>query len=176
VQTYGADLGVTYAFTPQLSAALNYSWFGYSLDKNDLANDGNKDGRVTDLDLPINTPANKASVALNYSSSKWFGSIFTRWVERYNFFSGINVASETIPELGIRENARFGRTFNYGPLGGFVNVDVSAGYRFGKVVTLSGQVSNLFNARVYEFVGSPIIGRLYSLELKVNIPAIGSKK
>lgn len=176
VQTYGADLGITYAFTPQLSATLNYSRFGYSLDKNDLANDGNKDGRVTDLDLPINTPANKASFLVNYSSSKWFGSVFTRWVERYNFFSGIHVASETIPELGIRENARFGRTFNYGPLGGFVNVDVSAGYRFGKVVTLSGQITNLFNARVYEFVGSPIIGRLYSLELKVNIPAIGSKK
>lgn len=175
VYTYGADFGMTYFANQHLNFVLNYSWFGYNLDKEDLNNDANRDGRVTDLDLPINTPANKLNFSANYSGKKWFGSVLTRWVQEYDFFSGINVAAATNPELGIVENARFGRTFNYGPLGGFVNVDVSLGYRFGKYLTLSGQVTNLFDTDVYEFVGSPFIGRLYSLEMKINLPAIGKK-
>ncbi len=175
VNTYGADFGLTYMFNSKLSANLNYSFFDYSLDKDDLANDGNRDGEVTDLDLPINTPKHKASLALNYGNGKFFGSLFTRWVDAYNFYSGINIASETREELGIQENARTGSNFNYGPLGGFVNVDISAGYYLSDYFTVSAQISNLFDAEVREFVGSPVIGRLYSVELKVNLPAIKRK-
>lgn len=52
-------------------------------------------------------------------------------------------------------------------------MDVSAGYRFNNYFTASAQVSNLFDSEVREFVASPFIGRLYSVELKVNLPAIG---
>ncbi|MBC6605764.1 TonB-dependent receptor [Hymenobacter sp. BT188] len=174
VDTYGADLGLNYTLTNALGLVLNYSWFGYELDESDLGNDGNKDGKVQqEIDLPINTPAHKASLGINYSQKKLFGSVFTRWVQAYDFFSGINVAAEANPDLNLRENARFGRTWNYGPLGGFVNVDVSAGYRFNNYFTASAQVSNLFDSEVREFVASPFIGRLYSVELKVNLPAIG---
>ena len=175
VDTYGADLGLSYFFTNSLSLALNYSYFGFKLDRSDLNNDGNKDGKVTDTDLPINTPAHKGSLALNYSGKKLFGSVFGRYVQAYDFYSGINVAASANAELGVRENARFGRTWNYGPLGGFTTVDVSAGYRLSSYLTASAQVVNVFDTKMREFVASPFIGRLYSAELKVMIPAIGSK-
>jgi iron complex outermembrane receptor protein len=75
----------------------------------------------------------------------------------------------------VVENQRVGRSFNNGPLGGFFNVDLGVGYTFKERYTLSAQVVNVFDAEVREFVASPAIGRLYSLELKVNLPAIGKK-
>jgi outer membrane receptor for ferrienterochelin and colicins len=174
VDTYGADFGLTFAPTQALSFVANYSYFDYKIDKDDLNNDGNKDGKVNQLDLSINAPKNKFSLAANYSQGKIFGSVFTRWVQEFDFFSGINVAAKADETLGLKENARFGRTWNYGPLGGFTNVDVSAGYRFNGFFTASAQVTNLFDTQVREFVASPFIGRLFSVELKVNIP--GFKK
>ena len=73
-------MGLSYYLTPALSVVANYSWFGFKLDKNDLRNDGNGDKKVTDVDLPINTPAHKGSLAVNYSGKKSFGSVFGRYV------------------------------------------------------------------------------------------------
>ena len=115
------------------------------------------------------------STTSNYSGKKFFGSVFTRYVQAYDFYSGINVAAAANPTLGVRENARFGRTYNYGPLGGFITVDVSAGYRLSSYLTASAQVVNLFDTKMREFVASPFIGRLYSAELKVMLPALGAK-
>ncbi|MFD2246841.1 TonB-dependent receptor [Pontibacter ruber] len=170
VDTYGADFGLTFAPTKALNFVANYSYFGYEIDKDDLGNDGNKDGKVNQLDLSINAPANRFSLAANYSQGKFFGSVFGRWVQEFDFFSGINVAAKADEALGLKENARFGRTWNYGPLGGFTNFDVSAGYRINKYLTTSAQVTNVFDSKVREFVASPFIGRLYSVELKVNLP------
>lgn len=173
VSTYGADFGATYYLSNSLSFVLNYSYFNYSLDTSDLRNDGNRDGKVQpQIDLPINTPKHKGSFAVNYSDKKFFGSIFTRYVQAYDFFSGINVAAAANPEFNIRENARYGRTWNYGPLGGFTTVDLSAGYHLTSYLTASAQVVNVFDTKMREFVASPFIGRLYSAELKVNIPGI----
>ncbi len=193
VNTYGFDLGLTYSLNSRVNLVANYSYFDFTLDEEDPSNDGNRDGLVNALDLPINTPNHKASFAFNYSDKKFFGSILTRWVQAYDFFSGINVAARgssdiflnlpAVPALGLEaeryelaENARFGRTFNNGPLGGFVNVDVSMGYRINEKITLGGQVVNVFNnTNVREFVASPFIGRLYQLELKVNLPGYVKK-
>ena len=103
-----------------------------------------------------------------------FGTVFTRWVDAYDFFSGINVAAATNTDLvyggsPVVEGQRVGRDFNEGPLGGFVNVDVSAGYRFMDQVTLMGQVVNVFDSEVREFVASPAIGRLYTVQLRVDL-------
>ncbi len=175
VDTYGADLGLTFAPVKALNLVANYSYFGYKIDREDLTNDGNRDGKVNQLDLSINAPANRFSLAANYSQGKFFGSVFTRWVQAFDFYSGINVAAHADEALGVKENARFGRTWNYGPLGGFTNVDVSAGYRINKHFTASAQVNNVFNARVREFVASPFIGRMFSVELKVNVPSFTRK-
>lgn len=174
VATYGADVSFNYRITSALLATLNYSWFGYDLDNNDTANDGNRDGKVNENDLPINTPTHKLGVGLNYSKGKFFSSFFGRYVQAYDFFSGINVAAKTNPTLiyagsPVYENRQVGRNFNFGPLGGFFNVDLSAGYHFGKL-TVAAQAINLFGSEVREFVASPVIGRLLSLEVKIDLP------
>lgn len=68
----------------------------------------------------------------------------------------------------IVENAQNGRTWNYGQLGGFT-VDANAGYNFNDNLSLGLSITNLFNAEIREFVASPVIETLISLELKYNI-------
>jgi outer membrane receptor for ferrienterochelin and colicins len=178
--TYGYDLGVNYFFTDALSFSANYSYFDYAIDENNLENDFNNDGKVTELDVLVNAPKHKASGALNYQSKKIFGSLFSRWVQAYNYYSSFQIASETIPGavyrgMPIVEDALSGDAWNYGPLGGFVSFDISAGYRINKMFRLSGQVTNLFNTEQREFTAAPPTGRLFSLELRVDLPAINSK-
>jgi outer membrane receptor for ferrienterochelin and colicins len=173
VDTYGFDAGLSYFINPNLNVALNYSFFDFSLDTDDPRNDSNRDGRINETDLPINTPRHKASLALNASQPRWFGSVFTRWVEEYDFFSGINVAARTNRDLiyngsPVVAGQRVGRDFNHGPLGGFVNVDLSLGYRVNPMFTVAGHVTNVFDTEVREFVASPPIGRLVSAEVRVN--------
>ncbi|MFA4923310.1 MAG: TonB-dependent receptor, partial [Ignavibacteriaceae bacterium] len=166
VNTYGADIGLNYYLNETVDFVFNYSYFNFKLDKGDLQNDGDKSGKVTDTDLPINTPKNKLGFGVNVNYQNFFGTVFTRWVQKYNFFSGINVAAATDTNIVISgtkviENARVGRGWNYGPLGGFVNIDLSAGYKFNKNIALSVQVTNLFDTKEREFVASPFISRLF---------------
>jgi len=181
VNTYGADVSLNYSIADGLLGTINYSWFDFDLNTDDLANDGNRNGKVDENDLPINTPTHKLGLGLSYSKSKFFGSLFGRWVDEYDFFSGINVAAKTNTELiyagsPVVEGARVGRSFNYGPLGGFFNLDVSLGYKINDYLTIAGQVVNVLDQEVREFVASPVIAPLYSLEVKINLPAIGGKK
>lgn len=175
VDTYGADVGLNYFFNDQNRFSFNYSYFDYSLDKNDPANDANMDGKVLETDLPINTPTHKFGLGYYYTGNKFFGSLYGRYVEEYDFFSGINVAAETQDLDGdgineIVEDARVGRTWNYGPLGGFFNVDLNLGYHFAENWTLGASVTNIFDSEVRQFVASPVIGRLYMVELKYHLP------
>ena len=181
VDTYGADLGINYYLNNKNRLAFNYSYFDFDLDKDDLANDANRDGTVTKTDLPINTPKHKANLGYYFTGDKFFGSVFGRWVQEYDFFSGINVAAETQDLDGdgvneIVENARVGRTWNYGPLGGFVNFDLNLGYNLNDNTTLSASVTNLFDSDVREFVASPAIGRLFVLEMKYKFGQSKSNK
>jgi hypothetical protein len=50
------------------------------------------------------------------------------------------------------------------------------GYHINDYLTVSGQVINVLDQEVREFVGSPVIQPLYSLEVKVNLPAFGKKE
>jgi len=182
VNTFGADFGFQYAFNKELSARLNYSYFGFDLDEEDLDNDGNGDGVVNVNDLPINTPAHKLGVGLDYrktlaGESAIFASLFGRWVAAYDFFSGINVAAATNEELiyggsPVVEGQVVGRDFNEGPLGGFFNIDLSVGYKINKTATFSLQCTNLLNSDVREFVAAPSMRRMLNAELKINLDAI----
>jgi len=177
VDTYGFDLGLNYRFNNKFNLDFNYSFFDYSVDEDNLEeNDFNNDGEVNKLDVLVNAPTHKAGLGLNYSDSKWFGTVFARWVQEFDYFSSFQIAAET-QDLVYRgtpvvEDARSTDTWNYGPLGGFVNVDLGVGYHFNDTFTLSGQITNLFDAEFREFTASPFIGRLYSLELKIDLPAI----
>lgn len=175
VDTYGADLGINYFLNDKNRLSFNYSYFDYSLDTDDLANDGNRDGVVLETELPINTPKNKFGIGYYYTGSKFFGSLYGRYVQEYDFFSGINIAAETQDLNGdgvddVVENARNGRTWNYGPLGGFFNLDLNVGYNFNENWTVGVSVTNLLDSEVRQFVASPEIGRLFMVELKYHLP------
>ncbi|WP_225036611.1 TonB-dependent receptor [Winogradskyella sp. SM1960] len=170
VDTYGFDVGLNYYFSDSFRTSVNYSYFGRNLDTDDLANDGNLDGQVLESELPINTPNNKFSVGFHYNKGKFYGAIYGRYVEKYDFFSGIHVAAETQDQDGdgvneIVENARVGRTWNYGQLGGFT-IDANAGYNVTDQLSMGLSVTNLLNSEVREFVASPAIETLVSFELK----------
>ena len=152
--------------------SFNYSYFDRDLDTDDLANDGNLDGQVLENELPINTPNHKFSVGMHYNKGKFYGAVFGRYVEKYDFFSGINVAAKTQDQDGdgineIVENAQVGRTWNYGQLGGFT-IDANAGYNVSDQLSMGLSITNLLNAEIREFVASPAIETLVSLELKYN--------
>ncbi len=173
VDTYGLDVGLNYYFDNGFRSSFNYSYFDRNLDKNDLANDGNLDGKVLESELPINTPNHKFSLGFHYNKGNFYGAIYGRYVQKYDFFSGINIAAKTQDLDGdgtneIVENARNGRTWNYGQLGGFT-VDANAGYNFSDSLSLGMSITNLFNAEVREFVASPVISTLISFELKYKI-------
>lgn len=177
VNTYGFDFGATYYFNPNFSANFNYSYFDYTVDEDNLENDFNNDGVVNFLDILVNAPTNKFGLGLNYSGDKFFGSIFGRWVESYDYFSSFQIASQSHPGLTYRgkpivENARSADTFNYGPLGGFFTVDLSLGYRINEIFTVSAAAANLFNQELREFTASAPTRGLYTMELRINLPAI----
>jgi len=175
VDTYGADFGLNYFINDQNRLSFNYSYFDYTLDEDDPANDANRDGLVLETDLPINTPQNKFGIGYYYTGTKFFGSLYGRYVQEYDFFSGINIAAETQDLDGdgvndVIENARNGRTWNYGPLGGFFNLDLNVGYNLNENWTVGASVTNILNSEVRQFVASPEIGRLFMVELRYNLP------
>lgn len=181
VDTYGVDLGVNYYFTDAWRGVVNYSYFGRKLDLNDKNNDGNNDGKVLETELPINTPANKVTLGVNYVTPKWFGALYGRYVQKYDFFSGVSTAAKTQDldgngTIDITENAYYapGRLWNYGQLGGFT-MDMNLGYNFNNGMTLGANVTNLLNANIREFAGSPAIKRLYSLEFKYTVDFFKNK-
>lgn len=172
VDTYGFDLGLTYYFSDNYNMTLNYSFFDYTLDKNDMANDGDGNGVVTVLDLPINTPKNKISSAFNFTRDKFYGSLLSRYIQKYDFFSGRNVAAKTNTDLVIGgdpviEGQRVGKKFNYGQLGGFF-LSLNLGYKITDHFSLGAYVNNIFDTNNYEFVASPPSERTYGAELKIK--------
>ena len=171
-QTYGFDIGLNYLLTDEITLDFNYSYFDFPIDENELENDFDGDGTVTKLDVLVNAPRNKGSIGVNYAKDKIFGNVFVRWVEEFDYFSSFQIAAET-QDLSYRgvpivENARSADTWNYGPLGGFVNVDLGLGYKVTDSFTASAAITNLFDAEYREFTASPFIGRLWSVELRYH--------
>lgn len=119
----------------------------------------------------------------NLCKEKLFASISARWVPQYEFYSGSQIGTEAGKGsqgkvVGINplngQPRYYLKNFDWGPLGDFVTVDLSAGYKFNEMVSANMGITNLFNTRQIEFVGSPSIGRLFMFELKVQVPN-GSK-
>ena len=55
-------------------------------------------------------------------------------------------------------------------MGGFTTFDISTGVKLNSQLSIGAGISNVFNVKQLEFVGSPSIGRLFSVELKAHIP------
>ncbi len=174
VNTYGFDIGTTYYINDKWSSSFNYSYFDYSVDEDNMDNDFNNDGVVNFLDILVNSPNHKFNVGLNYSDTKWFGTLFGRWVQSYDYFSSFQIASQSHPGLTYRgvpivENARSADTFNYGPLGGFFTVDATLGYRVSDQLQISAAATNLFNQALREFTATAPTKGLYTIEFRVSL-------
>jgi outer membrane receptor for ferrienterochelin and colicins len=173
VRTYGFDIGLNYYFSNNYNLTVNYSYFDYDLDRNNLKNDGNFDGKVTDNDLSINTPKNKISTAFNARFNKFYGTLFARWVQEYDFFSGRNVAAATNPEniyngSPVIEGQRVGTQWNYGPLGGFF-LSINGNYQFTRMFNVGIYVNNILGTGNYEFVPTAPTETTFGIELKLSI-------
>jgi len=114
----------------------------------------------------------------NLCKEKFFINITARFVQQYDFISGNQIGTyEGKGKRGVILRPGLPpllKNFNWGSLGGFTTVDINTGYIFNKNVSLNIGVTNLFNSRQIEFVGSPSIGRLIMAEIKVHVP--NSKK
>ncbi|WP_439504940.1 TonB-dependent receptor [Sediminibacterium sp.] len=187
VASYGVDLGLNYYFNDNVSWAVKYSWFGSDITKNNIKNDANRDGYVSLEERSLNAPANRFSSTLsfqNMAKGKMFLNISMRWVESYDLYSGnqigtkVGAGSRGVVYGGINPLTNLPRNyvknFNWGALGGFTTFDISTGVKLNSQLSIGAGISNVFNVKQLEFVGSPSIGRLFSLELKAHIP--NSKK
>jgi iron complex outermembrane receptor protein len=109
-----------------------------------------------------------------------FVNLSARLVQQYEFYSANQIG--TVAGEGSRGKVFGGinpvngqprwymKNFDHGPLGGFTTVDLSVGYRINKMTSVNIGVTNLFDTKQIEFVGSPSIGRLIMAELKVHVP------
>lgn len=187
VASYGVDLGVNYFFSDDISLAMKYSWFGSDITSDNIKNDANRDGYVSLEEKSLNAPANRLSSTLsfqNIAKGKMFLNISLRWVQQYDLYSGSQIGTAAgqgkrgLVYGGINpltNTARYyTKNFDWGALGGFTSIDISGGVKLNSSLSLGAGISNLFNVTQKEFVGSPSIGRLFSVELKAHIP--NSKK
>jgi iron complex outermembrane receptor protein len=178
VRAYGLDVGLNYSFNKFISLAVKYSWFGSDITKDNIKNDANKDGYVSLEEKSLNAPKNRGVAILSFQNlckQKMFINIAARFVEQYDFYSGSQIGTAAgkggrgkIPRPSPLPPLL--KNFDWGPLGNFTTVDLSAGYKLNKMVDVNMGITNLFDTRQIEFVGSPSIGRLISFEIKVYVP------
>lgn len=177
VATYGLDIGLDYSFSKMVRLTLNYSWFGSGISKEDPDNDSNMDGFVTTEERSLNAPQHRGLAALqllNLWKQKLMVRTTARFTQQYDYYTG-NLISTAAGE-GKRGIVYRGdlpaiiKNFDWGPLGGFAVVDLDAGYKWNERVTLTVNVTNLFDVKQREFPNSPYIGRLLVAEVKVHLP------
>ena len=177
VMSYGADFGLNVQLNKNFTIGAKYSYFDSDItDPDKFEDDPNLQGvsPIARESLRVlNAAQNRFNFnlsAINLADNKLAASLNVRVVPEFDFRSGQQIA--TAAGAGTRVP---GTLFNYGPLGGFTSVDLSAGYQISDVFSFGANVSNLFNVEQREFVGSPLIGRLYGAELKIQLPAISKK-
>ena len=183
VKSWGVDIGINYTLNKFISAAIKYSSSGSDITEDDIKNDANKDGYVSLEEKSFNAPKNRGMVILSFQNlckEKLFASISARWLPQYEFYSGTQIGtaagkgSRGIVDGGPVNNGPehrwYLKNFDWGPLGGFTTIDLSAGYKVNQMMQVNMGITNLFNTNQIEFVGSPSIGRLIMFELKVHVP------
>lgn len=181
VDAWGIDLGINYYFTKDISLGIKYSYFNSDITDDNIKNDANRDGFVSTEEKSLNTPKNRVATTLSFQNlmnKKLYVNLSMRAVESFDFYSGSQIGTEAgagkrgvvTATLANGSKVNYLKNFDYGPLGGFTTFDVSAGYMLSKTFTVGAAMSNIFNTKQREFVGSPLIGRLFSVELKAHVP------
>lgn len=189
VKSYGVDVGVNYFFTDHISLAVKYSYFDSDITNDNIKNDANKDGYVSLEERSLNASKGRFASTLSFQNlikGNLFINLSVRAVKKFDMYSGSQIGTSAgegkrgIVYGGLNpinnQPRNYLKNFNHGSLGGFTSVDVSAGYKLNSMLNLGAGVSNLFNVTQREFVGSPSIGRLFSIELRAHIPNIARAK
>jgi iron complex outermembrane receptor protein len=189
VKSYGIDIGINYFFTDNISLAVKYSWFGSDIKDDNIKNDANKDGYVSLEERSLNAPENRLATTLSFQNlckGKMFVNLSVRWVEAFDLYSGSQISTAAgkgkrgLVYGGINpinnQPRNYVKNYDWGALGGFTTVDISAGVKLNSTLSMGAGISNIFDTDQREFVGSPSIGRLFSIELKAHIPNTGKTK
>jgi iron complex outermembrane receptor protein len=188
VKVSGIDAGLTYTFNKFVSLAVKYSWFTSGIMDDDMRNDANKDSFVSKEETSLNAPQHRGAVILGFQNlleGKVYLNLSARILEEYDFYSGSQIGTAAgkgergLVYGGLGPNGQpryYPKNFDWGPLGGFTTVDLSAGYKFNQMISAGVSITNLFNTEQIEFVGSPSISRLISFELRVHVPQAVKKK
>lgn len=183
VKVNGLDVGITYSFSNKISFTTKYSWLNSDITKENMQNDANSDGYHSTEERSLNAPRNRGVAMLQFQNlfqREFFFRIATRFVEQYDFYSG-NLIGTAAGEgkrgrvyggkdPGTGQDRWHWKNFDWGPLGGFVSVDLSTGWKLNETTSVAVNVTNLFNAKQRELVSAPLIRRLFSAELKVHVP------
>ena len=177
VKVYGIDGGLTYNFNKVVSFAVKYSWLGSDISEGHADNDANKDDTVSADERSLDSPANRVIVLLSFQNlckQKIFMNLSVRYTSQYDFYSGNQIS--TAAGEGKRgfvqgpHGVVYLKNFDWGPLGGFTIIDLSAGYKINSMMSVGLNITNLLDTGQREFAGSPTIGRLVMFELKVHVP------
>ncbi|THD66720.1 TonB-dependent receptor [Robertkochia marina] len=159
---YGLDLGVNYTLLPWVQLAVKYSWIDGAFEENDA----NRDGVISPNEKSLNAPNHRGMAILTVEDllkKRLNLSFGARIVEKYDFYSGNQQGSEAGAGSRIPPG-----NYNYGPLGGFTTFNLFTQYDWSEALSFNFNITNLFNTRQIEFVGSPSIGRLAMVSIKIN--------
>lgn len=182
VSVYGVDAGITYAFNRYADLTARHSWIGSDITKGNHDNDANGDGYVAADERTLNAATHRAVVILglqNLYKGRLFATFSARYTSAYDFYSGNQISTaagegkrgNVYGGIGQNGHARnYLKNFDWGPLGGYTVVDISAGYKISQMLSAGMNITNLLNAEQREFAGSPAIRRLIMFELKVQVP------
>ncbi len=161
----GLDLALNFRPTQNLELWFNYSHINPEDIRNNLENDLNGDGRVSEGEaeaLSFNTPQNKYNIGIAVSDFLTNGtsaSLSIRHLDIFDFISGQHRATMAGKGTGMFQFK------DRGPLGGFEAVDLQFAYTRANGWRFNLSISNVFDAHLRQMVGSPAIGRLIMGEL-----------
>ena len=183
VDIYGFDLGLKYVLNDNANLKFNYSYVGYEkkLTANELSTfDANQNRKLDESEVPVNTPTNKFGIGFFYSKNKFSGNIFGNFVEEYNFFNSLIIASASqnysilanTPNITensvVITNPILGGNYNDGPLGGYFSIDLNLNYKLNSWINIGASANNLFDTEVRNIAGAPVIGRIIRGEIQLN--------
>ena len=151
VEVWGADLGMSYQFTPDFAI----DWTGSVVNR--VVFDEVQVGGGGNSPLSLNAPGAKTTVTARYQRQENGFGLEGRW--RYTDAFPVNSG---VYESDVQNPSNAGN-FRYPPVAVSNQFDVQVSKRFstvGKGVMLSLNVANVFDNKVATFVGVPALGRL----------------
>lgn len=174
VNTWGIDVGMTWTLSKHIGMSINYSWIDSDITDLKWENDANKNDTISADEKSLNAPHHRGSASLLFTDmlkGKFQCMLGARYVQQYDFYSGMQIGtSEGEGMKGeVYGNSAVNYNFDWGPLGGFLSFDFSAGFSFNSSISANLNITNVFNSRQIEFVGSPSIGRLIMAEVRVDL-------